>query len=71
MSLIAIIAGELAFDGGSSAVREAAVLGIGVLVDNPLAQPLLKVMLPSLGPLMWDPSLAVRTAMADLLLSVG
>lgn len=52
-------------------MREAAVAGFATLVDNPLAQPLLKVMLPMLKSLIWDSALAVRVTMADLLLAVG
>ena len=44
--------------------------GLTGLVDNPLAQPLLKVMLPKLGSLLHDTALKVRVALADLLLTV-
>lgn len=44
--------------------------GLTGLVDNPLAQPLLKVVLPKLGPLLHDTALKVRVALADLLLTV-
>ena len=64
-------AGDLAFDAASVAVRSAALIGLAKLAENPLAQPLMKVVLPSLRPLIWDPALAVRTAMADLLLTIG
>ena len=46
------------------------VQGLMGLVDNPLAQPLLKLVLPRLGPLLHDPALKVRLALADLLLTV-
>ena len=48
----------------------AVVQGLTGLVDNPLAQPLLKLVLPKLGPLLHDKALKVRTAVADLLLAV-
>lgn len=64
-------AGELAFDGACVAVRVAAVTGLAVLAQNPLTQPLMKVMLPTLRPLMWDSALAVRIALADMLLAIG
>ena len=64
-------AGDLAFDGASVAVRSAALVALARLAKNPLAQPLMKVVLPTLKPLIWDPALAVRTAMADLLLTIG
>ena len=53
------------------AVRSAALIGLARLAENPLAQPLMKIVLPMLRPLMWDPALAVRKAMADLLLTIG
>ena len=61
----------MAFDGASVAVRSAALIELAKLAENPLAQPLMKVVLPSLRPLIYDPALAVRTAMADLLLTIG
>lgn len=65
-----ILTGELAFDGASPAVRHAVVQGISTLVDNPLAQPLLKVVLPKLAPQLQDPSPKVRAAFVDLLLAI-
>ena len=64
-------AGELAFDAGAGGVRAAAVRAAAALVPNPLAAPLLRALLPGLAPLLWDRALAVRVAMADLLLAVG
>ncbi|KAL0041759.1 hypothetical protein WJX79_003625 [Trebouxia sp. C0005] len=61
---------EVAYDSSSPGVRLAAVQGLTGLVDNPLAQPLLKVVLPKLGPLLHDAALKVRVALADLLLTV-
>ena len=52
-------------------VRVAAVHTLASLVPNPLAAPLLKALLPGLAPLLWDRALAVRVALADLLLAVG
>ena len=66
-----VCAGELAFDGACVAVRVAAVAGLAALAQNPLTQPLMKVMLPTLRPLMWDSALAVRIALADMLLAIG
>lgn len=66
-----LVTGDLAFDGASVALRSAALTGLARLAENPLAQPLMNIVLPSLRPLMWDPALAVRISMADLLLTVG
>ena len=44
--------------------------GLASLVQNPLTQPLLKLMLPKLRPLVWDSAQRVRVAVADLLLAV-
>lgn len=63
-------AGELAFDASSPAVRAAVAEGLATLVDNSLAQPLLKVVLPQVKDLLFDSSTKVRTALADLLLSL-
>ena len=64
------VAEDVACDSSSPVVRLAVVQGLGGLVDNPLAQPLLKMVLPKLGPLLHDKALKVRTAVADLLLAV-
>lgn len=61
---------EVAYDSASPAVRQAVVQGLTGLVDNPLAQPLLKLVLPRLGALLHDFALKVRLALADLLLTV-
>lgn len=61
---------EVGFDSASPGVRLAVVQGLTGLVDNPLAQPLLKMVLPKLGPLLHDRALKVRLAVADLLLTV-
>ncbi|KAL3138948.1 hypothetical protein ABBQ32_005760 [Trebouxia sp. C0010 RCD-2024] len=61
---------DVACDVASPGVRSAVVQGLTGLVDNPLAQPLLKMVLPKLGPLLHDKALKVRTAVADLLLAV-
>ncbi len=53
------------------AVRVAAVTGLAALAENPLTHPLMKVMLPTLRPLAWDSALAVRIALADMLLAIG
>jgi hypothetical protein len=62
------LASELAFDSASPAVRAAAVQGLGALVDNVRAQPVLRAALPRLAPLTQDPAPAVRSALAALLL---
>lgn len=67
---IASRAGELAFDASSPAVRAAVPEGLATLVDTPFAHPLLKLVLPQLEPLLFDSATRVRTAMADLLLSL-
>lgn len=64
------VAEDVACDAASPGVRLAVVQGLTGLVDNPLAQPLLKMVLPKLGPLLHDKALKVRTAVADLLLAV-
>lgn len=61
---------DMARDSTSPSVRQAAVQGLIGLVDNPLAQPLLKLVLPRLGALLHDSALKVRVATADLLLVV-
>jgi hypothetical protein len=61
----------LAFDEAAVSVRAAAVRAAAALVPNPLAAPLLRALLPGLAPLLWDRALAVRVALADLLLAVG
>ena len=60
-------AGELAFDAADSAVRAAVPAGMAELAVNPLAHPLLKLMLPQLKSLMHDSALRVRVGMATLL----
>ncbi len=64
-------AGELAFDGAAVGVRLAALEGLELLAQNPLAQPLVKALLPGLRPALWDASLAVRAAFARFLLTIG
>lgn len=51
-------------------MRAAVAEGLATLVDNPLARPLLKVVLPQLKPLLCDAATKVRIAMADLLLGL-
>lgn len=64
------LAGELAFDGSSPAVRAAVAEALTDLVDCPLAHPLLAVVLPKMAPQLYDASVKVRTAFMDLLLSL-
>ncbi|KAK9826218.1 hypothetical protein WJX74_000685 [Apatococcus lobatus] len=61
------ISGELAFDAADSGVRAAVPAGMAELVVNPLAHPLLKLMLPQLKSLLHDSAVRVRSAMATLL----
>lgn len=63
-------AGQLVYDSSSPIVRTAAVNGLSLLVSNPIAQTLLKAMLPKIGRLLWDPAVQVRTAFIDLLIGV-
>ena len=44
--------------------------GLAALVENPLAAPLLRVVLPRCEALLYDSSARVRAAMADLLLGM-
>ena len=44
--------------------------GLAGLVENPIAQSMVKVMLPGLGRVLWDPSLQVRLAFGDLLIAI-
>ena len=67
---LGLFSGDLAFDGSCPAVRAAVAEGLGYLVDNPLAQPILKAILPQLGPLLFDVALTVRTSIMDLLLQL-
>lgn len=65
------IAGELAYDGASPAVRASVLEGLAVLVQNPMAHGVLALLLPQLAPLLSDPSQRVRVALLDLLITVG
>lgn len=67
---VARMVDDLAFDKASGAVRAAAVDGLALLVENALAQPLLKAVLPRVAPLLADVSPRVRGSVADLLLAV-
>eukprot|EP00963_Diacronema_lutheri_P005589 scaffold431_cov334-Pavlova_lutheri.AAC.104 len=68
--LLAWMVDDLARDASSPAVRAAALQSIALLIQNPLAQPLLKAVLPRLKPALFDGSAKVRSAMADVLLAV-
>lgn len=70
VKLLSKVMDEMAHDTTSSAVRCAVVDGMIYLLDNPQSHELLKVLLPKLAPLLDDPVLAVRTAVADLLLTL-
>ncbi|KAJ4456690.1 putative Condensin-2 complex subunit G2 [Paratrimastix pyriformis] len=62
--------GELGFDTSSAPVRVAVLQGLRDLLANPLAQPVLKELLPKLGMLLHDNTERVRAAFIDLLLAV-
>ncbi|GLJ04628.1 hypothetical protein SUGI_0000030 [Cryptomeria japonica] len=68
--LLTKVVDEMAHDLSSSTVRRAVVDGMIYLLDNPQSHELLKVLLPRLSPMLDDPALAVRTAAADLLLTL-
>ncbi|KAJ9506983.1 hypothetical protein QJQ45_016540 [Haematococcus lacustris] len=65
------LTGELAYDMAWSGSRVALLGGMIQLVDNPHAQPVLKQALPHLAPLLTDPVVKVREAMAALLSAVS
>ncbi|KAK3244146.1 hypothetical protein CYMTET_46231 [Cymbomonas tetramitiformis] len=69
-SYIACIVDDLVHDCTSPAVRAEAISGLARLVHNPLAQPVLKAVLPRLKNMMMDHSRRVRVAMVKLLLEV-
>ncbi|KAK8942389.1 hypothetical protein KSP39_PZI009237 [Platanthera zijinensis] len=52
-------------------VRLSTLNGIIYLLENPQSHEVMKVLLPRLGGLLFDPSLSVRIATTDLLLEVG
>lgn len=58
------------FDGAAPSVRAAALKGLALLTQNPIAQPLLKAMLPGVGRVLCDRSSGVRAAFIDLLAAV-
>ena len=62
-ALVRQLTGELAFDMSSPPVRCAVLDGLGPLLDNPHAQPVLRKALPQLAALLSDPSLKVRAGM--------
>lgn len=62
--------GAQVHDASSSEVRAEAVAGLAKLVHNPLAQPVLKAVLPRLKGLLFDVTQRVRLALVDLLIEV-
>ncbi|KAH9314616.1 hypothetical protein KI387_023243 [Taxus chinensis] len=70
VKLLTKVIDEMAHDTSSSVVRCAVLDGMIYLLDNPQSHELLKVLLPRLSPMLDDPVLAVRTAVADLLLTL-
>ncbi|PNH03936.1 Condensin-2 complex subunit G2 [Tetrabaena socialis] len=69
--VIGELTGKLAFDGASRGVRLAVLRGMGLLVDNQNAQPVLKAALPGLACLLYDADAAIRAALTDLLVAVS
>lgn len=69
-AFLAKLVDDLARDASSASVRAAVLEGLTKLVDNPLAQPVLKAVLPRLAPLIGDANSRVRVALADLLIAV-
>lgn len=59
--------GSLAFDGSSALVRQSVVEGLTLLLDNPLAHPVLRAALPLAAPLLHDKAERVRAAFLHLL----
>lgn len=52
-------------------VRLSTLNGIIYLLENPQSHEIMKVLLPKLSFMLFDPSVSVRTAAIDLLLEVG
>ncbi len=70
VGLLQKIAGDLARDGASHAVRLAVVKGFTFMLDNHQAVPVLRKLLPSLHQLIHDPATSVRSGFMELLLTV-
>lgn len=69
-ALLGKLVGDLAADASSTAVRTAVFKGLTYLLDNHLAQPLLKELLPQMAEMIHDPSERVRRSFLKLLLTV-
>ena len=69
-SILDALVNDTARDASAVSVRVAALEGLARLVDNPMAQPVLKAALPRLAPLIGDGAARVRCALADVLLAV-
>ena len=69
-SILDALVNDTARDASAVSVRVAALEGLARLVDNPMAQPVLKAALPRLAPLIGDSAARVRCALADVLLAV-
>ncbi|CAM9206403.1 unnamed protein product, partial [Phaeothamnion confervicola] len=66
-ALLARVAGQLACDASSPAVRLAAARGLTTLLDCPPALPVLRAMLPGIAYLLHDTNARVRLAFVELL----
>lgn len=67
--LLSEIVDDMAYDICHE-VRLSVLKGVRYLIENPLTQEILKVLLPRLGHIFFDAVLSVRVAVADLLLAV-
>ena len=61
---------ETCFDGAAASVRVDGLRGVGVLLGNYLAHPVVARSLPTLAPLVHDPCERVRVELLDVLLKV-
>ena len=61
---------ETCFDGAAASVRVDSLRGVGVLLGNYLAHPVVARSLPTLAPLVHDPCERVRVELLDVLLKV-
>ncbi|CAM6089519.1 unnamed protein product [Calypogeia fissa] len=68
--LLTKVVDDMAKDSTSNSVRLAVLQGVIYLLENAQSHALLKAILPKLGPMLNDTSLAVRVAAADLLLVI-
>eukprot|EP00892_Ulva_mutabilis_P008376 jgi/Ulvmu1/5910/UM026_0032.1 len=71
ISRILILMQETAFDADAPKVRMAVIEGLSLLVDNPLAQQSMALLLPNLRLVMFDSNMNVRIRMASLMMRVS